>query len=929
MADTALSEPSSAMDTSPDSIVTPSVDPSSLRAAALMTLKSKRRKPAEVVAPPPSLPQRPQATFDVLDYGSTEAAPAEPQKQPSASTSDPGSREEGEISDEEPAASAPPTAPPQPPRPALPPKPAPQESPVASSNKPQEATSPSLLDRIAPPSRKQSKSFTSQVSPVSQRRTSAASQSAQPPPPPPPVPEVLIDAEHVRPGLTMTQEQYDTAKDIILDLLGWGVHPDHLYAMGLSREIIYYVFSELNLRFPANLDTEGLIPYTPNMQRPEPTPQRVGMHHSLPPKPPPLVIPGQPLQQSGSRQQVTNDPPSAALLDMEQQRRQELLARKRKAAASKPSRVQRRNSDVEMRPPAPIDEVEDFLQSIAPGPSAHLPPKPTFAAYPSVPAPSSSFFDDDMDVDEIPGLSSSRPDPPPPKPAPPPAPRPAPLAAPKPPPVTTPKPPPPAPKTAPLPAKLAASVQPPQAPAPVPPTSTSQTPKAVDLAPTRSQIFAAAQPQASDLQRNESLRAEAAPATKVYTNQAQAAPPSNGNGSAPQPTAPARNGNNIGPRGKKRPGAIDYIEAEDHRPPPPRPFARANSFAGGVGTAKRFIIDISDAEDDHEHRESPSPGTGPVALPLTMTGGPITGMSMVQAPKTGAPPSARGAPPSTRGQATPTNGTGVVASASSSLMMASSSSTASLQEQIRRMKEAIAAKEMKMQAARAAQGPGTPSGGTPAPASATTPPSASTVASPVITPATAAPLPTKPTAVVHTPSSAMSTSNTPVPAVPEPLTASLPPTVPSTPAATKPQVVKSPLKASAPAFQPANPIDDAAASSTERPPSPSSSTASSTHSSPATKSSALPADNEDLPRTTGCALASDSQEHPYPGSDYPYPDLRRLKLATAARTIDPAKTVCKFEVPGGGLCRDPRCTDAHIASFEPSGESGQPFNSRI
>ena len=153
MAEAALSETSTAMDTSPDSIATPSVDPSSLRAAALMTLKSKRRKPAEAVAAPPSLPQRPQATFDVLDYGSTEAAPAEPQKQPSASTSDPGSREEGEISDEEPAASAPPAAPPQPPRPALPPKPAPQESPVASSNKPQEATSPSLLDRIAPPSR--------------------------------------------------------------------------------------------------------------------------------------------------------------------------------------------------------------------------------------------------------------------------------------------------------------------------------------------------------------------------------------------------------------------------------------------------------------------------------------------------------------------------------------------------------------------------------------------------------------------------------------------------------------------------------------------------------------------------------------------------------------------------------------------------------
>ncbi|KAL1742272.1 hypothetical protein HDZ31DRAFT_66139 [Schizophyllum fasciatum] len=113
-------------------------------------------------------------------------------------------------------------------------------------------------------------------------------------------------------------------------------------------------------------------------------------------------------------------------------------------------------------------------------------------------------------------------------------------------------------------------------------------------------------------------------------------------------------------------------------------------------------------------------------------------------------------------------------------------------------------------------------------------------------------------------------------------------------------------------------VDDIEASSTERPPSPSSSTASSTHSSPARRTTALEPAGEDLPRTTGYALASDSQEHPYPGSKDPYPDLRRLKLATAARTIDPAKTVCKFEVPGGGLCRDPRCGDAHIASFEPN-----------
>ncbi|TRM63848.1 hypothetical protein BD626DRAFT_261530 [Schizophyllum amplum] len=113
-------------------------------------------------------------------------------------------------------------------------------------------------------------------------------------------------------------------------------------------------------------------------------------------------------------------------------------------------------------------------------------------------------------------------------------------------------------------------------------------------------------------------------------------------------------------------------------------------------------------------------------------------------------------------------------------------------------------------------------------------------------------------------------------------------------------------------------IDTDHSENDQRPPSPSSSTASSTHSSPARPTTALPTEGEEVLRAPECALAPDAAEHPYPGSEYPYPDLRRLKLATAARTLDPAKTVCKFEVPGGGLCRDARCGDAHISSFEPS-----------
>jgi hypothetical protein len=61
----------------------------------------------------------------------------------------------------------------------------------------------------------------------------------------------------------VTQKQYDTAKEVILDILGYGVPPEYLIDCGLSREIIYYVFTELDLRLPNNLDIAGIPPYPP------------------------------------------------------------------------------------------------------------------------------------------------------------------------------------------------------------------------------------------------------------------------------------------------------------------------------------------------------------------------------------------------------------------------------------------------------------------------------------------------------------------------------------------------------------------------------------------------------------------------------------------------------------------------------------------
>ncbi|KZT44608.1 hypothetical protein SISSUDRAFT_1056939 [Sistotremastrum suecicum HHB10207 ss-3] len=59
-------------------------------------------------------------------------------------------------------------------------------------------------------------------------------------------------------NLHLTAEQLWEAKVLILDLLGWGVPPTYMVDCGLTKEIIYTVFTELNLRLPENLDLSGL-----------------------------------------------------------------------------------------------------------------------------------------------------------------------------------------------------------------------------------------------------------------------------------------------------------------------------------------------------------------------------------------------------------------------------------------------------------------------------------------------------------------------------------------------------------------------------------------------------------------------------------------------------------------------------------------------
>ena len=203
---------------------------------------------------------------------------------------------------------------------------------------------------------------------------------------------------------TVNQHQYDTAKDIILDLLGWGVPPEYLVDCGLSREIVFYVFVELNLRLPQNLDTGGLVPYTPETVASARQAASLSMSQDA------QTSPRSPAAKPDNAVSVppkSEDKPSAApatdtpvlpnsLNDMEMQRKQELLARKRAVIASRKQKQLTNLISVShggITPDEPSSavsaDVDSFLKSIST----------------SEEGPTSSFPDDVMmDVDDIPGL---------------------------------------------------------------------------------------------------------------------------------------------------------------------------------------------------------------------------------------------------------------------------------------------------------------------------------------------------------------------------------------------------------------------------------------------------------------------------------------------------------------------------------------------
>ncbi|KAJ8691753.1 hypothetical protein PTI98_011289 [Pleurotus ostreatus] len=380
-----------------ETVLSPSDPASSLRAAALSTIKRRKNVSTDASLPggKATLPSRPAVPRDnsvQLDYGQEDASSSSQYKplprktaqpRPNVLDIDPSQgREEGEISDSEDLPPAPPKEDARPPPTtlaSLPSRPGPLTLAAGRSGR-KEVTPPprSAIPKVESPATH------NLLDRMSNLPSSLQTSSHGPSLPLPQVSLSQLDEHHVRPGLAMNQAQYDTAKDIVLDLLGWGVAPEFLVDCGLSREIVFYVFSELRLRLPENLDTAGLIPYPPDPHLlDEPflwppvqthnvplsptikselspaTELKLDLLHSPPAisrkaanKATPAVFVSTespssgstPIQTSAAATPVipTLNPnpslPSTNLHDMERQRRQELLARKAAAQASRKSK---------------------------------------------------------------------------------------------------------------------------------------------------------------------------------------------------------------------------------------------------------------------------------------------------------------------------------------------------------------------------------------------------------------------------------------------------------------------------------------------------------------------------------------------------------------------------------------------------------------
>jgi hypothetical protein len=56
---------------------------------------------------------------------------------------------------------------------------------------------------------------------------------------------------------TVTPHELTLAKDLVLDLLGWGVTPEYLLDVGVSGQALHRIFSDLRLRMPRTMCIGG------------------------------------------------------------------------------------------------------------------------------------------------------------------------------------------------------------------------------------------------------------------------------------------------------------------------------------------------------------------------------------------------------------------------------------------------------------------------------------------------------------------------------------------------------------------------------------------------------------------------------------------------------------------------------------------------
>lgn len=61
----------------------------------------------------------------------------------------------------------------------------------------------------------------------------------------------------------MNFEDFEKAKILILDLLGFGMTPEDLVDIPISKRLVVYCLRELKMRLPANVAVEDIIPYEP------------------------------------------------------------------------------------------------------------------------------------------------------------------------------------------------------------------------------------------------------------------------------------------------------------------------------------------------------------------------------------------------------------------------------------------------------------------------------------------------------------------------------------------------------------------------------------------------------------------------------------------------------------------------------------------